>query len=281
MKFLGLGDNSIDCYTNLNEMYPGGNAVNTAVHASILGAVSAYLGNLATDDLAGLLLDALSRFRVDTSACRTIQNSTTKCCLYTVTDGEREYQGITAGEDWAGPIRLTQADLDYIRTFSMVHCSCNAKIEDQIFLLSGLPALFLYDFGEKEKYRTAAYYDKVCHGLDLALFSCPAMSDTQIEAFCDPLHKRGVKLVLVTMGQSGQCVSTGSALVHGAAEYVHPTDTMGAGDSFLTSFALSLYEQGWRKNCIPDSASLSKALQTATAYSTANCMKKGGFGYLK
>ena len=43
MKFLGLGDNVIDYYSNLGVMYPGGNAVNTAAHAAILGEEAAYL----------------------------------------------------------------------------------------------------------------------------------------------------------------------------------------------------------------------------------------------
>ena len=46
MRLLGLGDNVIDYYTNTGAVYPGGNAFNAAVHASILGAEAAYMGNL-------------------------------------------------------------------------------------------------------------------------------------------------------------------------------------------------------------------------------------------
>lgn len=279
MKLLGLGDNVIDYYTNLGTMYPGGNALNVAVHASILGASAAYMGNLADDFGGGVIVDALNRYRVDLSRCRRIPGSVTKCCRYTVTEGERQYIGITAGAQWAGPLRLAEADLEYLRTFSLIHSSCNAKMEDEMVWLEGLPALFTYDFGEKEKYRTAAYYDKVCHGLDLAQFSCPAMNEEEITDFCAPLHERGVGLVLITMGSFGQCVSDGSLLVHGSANYIEPVDTMGAGDSFLTAFVLSLYERGWKKGGSVTEAQIAEALKKATAYSTANCMKKGSFGY--
>ena len=43
MRLLGLGDNVIDYYTNTGAVYPGGNAFNAAVHASILGAEAAYM----------------------------------------------------------------------------------------------------------------------------------------------------------------------------------------------------------------------------------------------
>lgn len=82
------------------------------------------------------------------------------------------------------------------------------------------------------------------------------------------------------MGSSGQCVSDGTSLVYGKAEYIDPVDTMGAGDSFLTAFVMALYEQGWTKGRIPAPAMIGLALEKATAYSTANCMKKGSFGYV-
>ena len=41
MKLLSVGDNVIDYYVNTGEMYPGGNAVNVAVHASKIGVDAA------------------------------------------------------------------------------------------------------------------------------------------------------------------------------------------------------------------------------------------------
>ena len=98
MRLLGLGDNVIDYYTNTGAVYPGGNAFNAAVHASILGAEAAYMGNLADDAMSEVIVDALNRFHVDFSKCRKIPGTITKCCRYRVTDGERIYLGITAGD---------------------------------------------------------------------------------------------------------------------------------------------------------------------------------------
>ncbi len=46
VKIAAIGDNVIDRYLNKDVMYPGGNAVNVAAHASMLGAQAAYIGEI-------------------------------------------------------------------------------------------------------------------------------------------------------------------------------------------------------------------------------------------
>ena len=50
IKVLGLGDNVVDKYMHIHTMYPGGNALNIAVTAQIMGAQAAYLGVFGDDD---------------------------------------------------------------------------------------------------------------------------------------------------------------------------------------------------------------------------------------
>ena len=40
MKVIGIGDNVVEDYTNIRTMFPGGNALNFAVYASMLGCES-------------------------------------------------------------------------------------------------------------------------------------------------------------------------------------------------------------------------------------------------
>ena len=49
MKIAGIGDNVIDRYMNMGIMFPGGNAVNVAAHAALLGAEAAYVGSIGAD----------------------------------------------------------------------------------------------------------------------------------------------------------------------------------------------------------------------------------------
>ena len=171
MKLIALGDNVIDYYHNTQECFPGGNAVNVAVHAARLGAQAEYLGSLGD-----------------------------------------------------------------------------------------------------------AYYDEVCHGIDLAMLSCKPMDKAAFAELCAPLHRRGVVHVLATMGAAGQMLSVQGKIVEKTTQMVEASDTMGAGDSFLAAFLCSLYTAGWQKaKPMPEQALLA-ALAAGQQVSARNCMAQGGFG---
>ncbi len=277
MKFLGLGDNVIDCYINTGNLHPGGNAVNTAVHASRLGAEAAYLGVLADDELSDVIRNTLKDHQVDYSHCTTVKGSTTKCCNYTVKDGEHHYDGISLGKNWSGPMTLEESQLQYMKNFDIIHSCCNAKMEQEISKTGVLPSLVTYDFSVKEKYRTGQYLALVCPWLDLALFSCEPLEEDDASHFCRRFHVQGAKHVLLTMGKAGSFVSNGDVLVKGEVFMVDPVDTMGAGDAFLTAFLLSLAAQGWKKGGQMPETALKRALEAGARYSAENCMVQGGF----
>ena len=255
MKLIALGDNVIDYYHNTQECFPGGNAVNVAVHAARLGAQAEYLGSLGDDKMAHIVEKALRENGVDISHCPVLQGRTTKVCSYDVVNGERSFIEVITGESWTGPLQIGAQELDELKT-----------------------AVFAYDFGEKEKYRTDAYYDEVCHGIDLAMLSCKPMDKAAFAELCAPLHRRGVVHVLATMGAAGQMLSVQGKIVEKTTQMVEASDTMGAGDSFLAAFLCSLYTAGWQKaKPMPEQALLA-ALAAGQQVSARNCMAQGGFG---
>ena len=206
MKLIALGDNVIDYYHNTQECFPGGNAVNVAVHAARLGAQAEYLGSLGDDDMAHIVEKALRENGVDISHCPVLQGRTTKVC------------------------------------------------------------------------RTDAYYDAVCHGIDLAMLSCKPMDKAAFAELCAPLHRRGVVHVLATMGAAGQMLSAQGKIVEKTTQMVEASDTMGAGDSFLAAFLCSLYTAGWQKTKPMPEQALLAALAAGQQVSARNCMAQGGFG---
>ena len=278
MKVIALGDNVIDYYRNTGECFPGGNAVNVAVHAARQGAESEYLGNLGTDAYAEVIVRALDEFHVAHSHCPVLVGKTTKVCNYEVTDGERSFVSVVTGPDWAGPIQLSEEDLRYLSGADLIACSCNAKMPEQVRRVQELPPVFVYDFGEKEKYRTEEYYDQVCGHIDLAMFSCRPMGEEEFREFCMPLHGRGVVHVLATIGAEGQLLSAGGRIVKKDVQKIVPSDTMGAGDSFLAAFLNTLMQFGWQKNRQMPEKALSAAVQAGQKASAENCMRQGGFG---
>lgn len=65
MKIAGIGDNVIDRYMNMGIMFPGGNAVNVAAHAALLGAEAAYVGSIGADREGKILKNALESLGVE------------------------------------------------------------------------------------------------------------------------------------------------------------------------------------------------------------------------
>lgn len=278
MKLIALGDNVVDRYRNTGECFPGGNAVNVAVHAARCGAQAEYLGALATDAAAAVIRQALQQSGVSFAHCPVLPGTTTKECLYDVTNGERAFVSVVTGDTWTGPIRLTPADRELLAGADVIVSSCNAKMPEQMADVEALPPVFAFDFGEKEKYRVDAYYDQVCHRMDLAMFSCKPMDRDAFAALCAPLHRRGVVHVLATMGAQGQMVSVQGEILQNTVKKIDAYDTMGAGDSFLAAFLCDLYAAGWKKGRAMPPPSLLHALQAGQQAAARNCMTQGGFG---
>ena len=136
MKIAGIGDNVIDRYMNMGIMFPGGNAVNVAAHAALLGAEAAYVGSIGADREGKILKNALESLGVDLSQCIFDPEATTKKCDVNVIDGERHYIGCDLGTKWAHTTTIRTEDVEYLKTFDVIHTSCNAKLHEDVYTVS-------------------------------------------------------------------------------------------------------------------------------------------------
>ena len=75
MKVIGIGDNVVDDYTNLRTLFPGGNALNFSVYATMLGCEAAYLGVFGNDDAAAHVQRTLAELGVDNTRCRSADDT--------------------------------------------------------------------------------------------------------------------------------------------------------------------------------------------------------------
>lgn len=279
MRSVCVGDNVIDYYVNNGRMYPGGNSLNVSVHLARLGNDSVYLGNIADDRMAGVIQRALDANNVDHSHCEIIEGGTTKHCNYNVVDGERSFVNVVTGDKWSGPMDLTEDKIEYLKGFDVIISNCNAKMQDEMKKISRLDKIYVYDFGEKEKYHVDEYLDLVCTNLDLAMFSFPHVDEETIREFAEKIMAHGAVNVLVTMGSHGQYLINSNGIVHGEVKYVEAVDTMGAGDSFLAAFVDEMMRLGWEKGEVLSQEKIVRAFDKASSYSRDNCLQGGGFGY--
>lgn len=277
MKTICVGDNVIDYYRNTKDMYPGGNAVNVAAHLAKLNIDSTYLGNIGDDEMSKVIIKALNDYNINYDHCVTIKNGTTKHCVYDVVNGERTFIEVVLGDNWSGPMNLTKENVDYINSFDAIFMSVNGKMQDEIIKLKDTTKLFIYDFGEKDKYRTDEYLDLVCHNIDLAMFSLENDDKDYMQELSDKLIKRNTKNILFTVGKKGQYLYNKNGIYHGESKLVDAIDTMGAGDSFLAAFVVEAYKLGFRKGMILNKDIIDIALDKASDNARKNCLVNGAF----
>lgn len=281
MKVIGFGDNVVDRYVNKKVMFPGGNAVNFAVYARKSGMEAAYLGNFADDAEADHIIASLKDLGIDLDGCHRVLGGTTERCDVNLVDGDRVFIGDDFRETKPAPYLLAQKDVKYLDTFALVHSGCYAGVEQEMVKLKDLTGIVTFDFSVEEEFKEDSYLQKICPYIDMALFSCEGMELEEIQELQKKVHGMGTKYVLCTKGIEGQILYDGKRYYNGAVELVEAVDTMGAGDSFFTSFVCTLLKNGWTKGAELTEQMIQDALRTAAKFSADNCLSEGSFGYAK
>lgn len=279
MRVVGYGDNVVDRYLNRNVRYPGGNCINFAAYARRMGIDAAYLGYWGEDEEARMLREAMEDMGVDISHCKVQKGTVTERCDVNLIDGERVFQEDDERENLHTALPLDKEELEYLDGFDLIHCSCYAEEEDELEKLKNVSGLVTFDFAVEDEFRTEEYLDTVCPCIDFALFSCEHMTDGEIRKLLEKVNERGVSYVLATMGTKGQLLYDGERFYEGTVHLKKAVDTMGAGDSFFTSFLMCLLKSGWKKDAKVEEKAIREAFEYAAEFSAENCLINGAFGY--
>lgn len=281
MKVIGFGDNVVDRYVNKQIMFPGGNAVNFAVYAKKSQAEAAYLGVFADDREADHIITALKDIGISLERCHRVFGTTTERCDVNLVNGDR----IFIADDMRGTkpasFVLSEKDVTYLGGFDLVHSGCYAGVEPEMAKLAAVNSLITFDFSVEEEFKKDSYLEQICPYIDMALFSCEGMDLEEIHALQKKVYTYGTKYVLITKGIEGQILYDGANYYPGIVKQVEAVDTMGAGDSFFTSFTVTLLKQGWKKDMVLTEEMIRKAFETAAEFSANNCLVDGAFGYAK
>lgn len=280
MKVIGIGDNVCDKYVHQKTMYPGGQALNFAVYARMLGVESAYMGVFGSDEVAAHVQQTLDKRQVDRSRCRQYEGEN-GCARVNLVDGDRVFLGSNKGGVLREhPLMLDEADLAYIGQFALCHTTNNSYMDKQLprLKLAGIP--ISYDFSgqwiDNERVSQVAPY------LDYAFLSCGSVALERAQDICRFLHSQGARMVIATRGSEGAVLFDGHDFYLRPPKLVEAVDTLGAGDSFATAFLLS-----WRASQLEHGEEmehdlrvslLEQALEKAADFSAQTCLVYGAFG---
>jgi len=268
MKLIGLGDNVVDVYEDQNMMYPGGNALNVAVMAKRNGAAaSAYLGIAGNDEASEYVLSCCRQEGLDISRVRRAYGLCGRAIVRLTPEGDRVFVGSNRDERVQSllSVKLTAADLEYIASYDVAHTSVNSDMDHELPRLGGIRVS--YDFSTRSKWNERLL-KRVCPHVTYAFFSGSDMEQTEIVTLADQVHGYGVQVVCVTRGERDAICSYEGRIYRQKPFPTRLVDTMGAGDSFIAGFLVSMLDGG----------DVERALEQAARSAAATCAHYGSFG---
>lgn len=285
MKVIGIGDNVCDKYIHLNTMFPGGQVVNFAVYAKMLGADSSYMGTFGRDEVADHIIATLDELEVKHERCRQYDGENGYAKV-TLVDGDRVFLGSNKGGiAKEHPVVLDADDMEYVKQFSHIHTSNNSYFDSQLPKLAEAGLSVSYDFSgqwtDQERVERVAPYIKY------AFLSCGSIPVEEAEEICRTIYKAGCPMVIATRGSYGSILYDGNRFYEQKPQLVEAVDTLGAGDSFAAAFLLS-YVGSLEKNAEhPEEAEelketfIKEAMAAGAAFAAKTCMVQGAFGHGK
>ncbi len=285
MKVIGIGDNVCDKYEHLKTMFPGGQAMNFAVYAKMLGADSSYMGVFGRDEVASHVIATLDELQIDYSRCRQYDGENGYARV-TLENGDRVFLGSNrGGVAKEHPLELNEEDLEYLRQFSHIHTSNNSHFDDQLAKAASAGVPLSYDFSGRwnEEDRVA----RVAPYAEYVFLSCGSVSEEDAKEICRKLKTAGCKNMVATRGSYGAVFYDGEEFFLQPPKLVDAVDTLGAGDSFAAAFLLSITES---RESEPEKmendrefyrSQVKKAMESGAEFAAKTCLVQGAFGHGK
>jgi len=264
MRVCGLGDNVVDRYFNQKLMFPGGNAVNFAVHAQRSGMRAAYVGVIGTDPDGDLIRTSLQAEGVELTRLRVKEGPNAFATVHMDDDGSNRVWGLC--EKGVSLFQLDSADLEYLAGFDLVHTGETSRLDSQLPEIRERVAVS-FDFSD----RNLEYAASVLPYIKVAAFSRSGASDDEIKRLLDVAVSAGVELVTVTQGARGATVCYNGNVIFAPAVPVDAVDTLGAGDAFVSRLACRVLTG------VP----LNDAAFEGAQYAAHICGTRGAFGHAR
>lgn len=270
-KVIGIGDCVVDKYLPDQIMYPGGNALNFAVYAQMLGEDAAYLGTFAKDAVGMYIKQILTEKELDISRCNEIEGENS-WAMVRLEQGDRVFVDGCDGIQKEHPLMLKTEMLDYVADFDLAHLGCYGFYEKDVLKK-------VKETGVKVSFDYSGHWDtepdllkRTCRYVDIGFCSCGHLTDEKaVWEALERIRDMGIQLVIGTMGDKGAFLLEGNKRFRQPAYYVQPVDTLGAGDSFVTGFLVSYIRSKYMD--------IENALKKGALFSSLICSVNGAFGY--
>lgn len=265
-KILIIGSLNMDMVIQLNEMpkigetlmaktlsyVPGGKGANQAFAAGKLGGKAMMLGCVGDDAFGQVLLDNLAKSDTDISGiCKCSDNPTGTAVIYVDENGDNSIVVVSGANGSCDVEYLKQHD-DWIKDAEYVILQMEIPFEAVFYAVrraselgkkvilnpapAPMPDVIPDDIWRKTDYITP-------NETELLKLSGETVMDMEhIYSGVRRLHQKGVRNILVTLGDKGVLFSDGQSERLFPTRKVDAVDTTAAGDCFNAAFAVGLSE---------------------------------------
>lgn len=277
IKVLAFGDNVVDKYENEKVMYPGGNSLNFAVYAKMLGVKkSAYMGYFGNDLEGEHVIKTLSDLKIETIKCKQFSGEN-GCARVNIEKGERIFLGSNEGGIRKEiPYVLDRFDLEYIKKFDLVHSGNYSFTEKELKKIKEIGVPISFDFSDDS---TEEYYRENLPNITFAFCSCDK-DEEKVKEHLKKMVNYGAELACASRGKNGCIIYDGKSFyIQKAIILDKVIDTMGAGDSLITSFLVNYLSN--KKNNFSKEKNIKLSIKKAVEFAAKVCMLEGSFGFKK
>lgn len=274
-KIIGIGIATMDIYCHQKRMYPGGNEFNIAYDAKLEGADAGFMGIFADDMVGSILERTLSDAGIDTSRSHHEKGSS-GYALVDLRDGERVFldwnkKGVTD----LYPFCFTDEEIEYIKTFDAACVSRGARVsKEKIERLARGGVTICYDFYDnftEEDIQNLSPYIKY------GFFSCSHVSEERTRAILKKCVELGCRIAVGTRGANPTIAYDGKDFYTQDVCKVKATDTMGAGDSYISAF-LTNYLSVEADESFTTENKITASLKKAAKFAATVVVKDGALG---
>lgn len=257
MHVAAIGDNCVDVYVEQDRLAAGGNALNVAASWARSGLRATYYGAVGADREADVVVEAVAGAGLDVAAVQRLPGRTGLTVIRLV-DNDRQFplEDFGVSGSWTPAERDVERllDCDWVHVAGPLARRGAAQRLASVGLRTSVDLSTQTEFGDLT-------------GIEIAFVSGTGPRGDHARGLATAALTAGAKVAVVTCGPAGSLATDGHEVVEADAEPISPTDTCGAGDSFISRFVRDRLHE----------ASLQTCLMLATSAATATCMHLGGF----
>ncbi|EST53299.1 ribokinase [Brevibacillus panacihumi W25] len=222
---------------------PGGKGANQAVALARLGAKTAMIGTVGNDSFGEDLLRAMNREGIDVAGVKTVQDGHTGVASIVLAEGDNQIIVVPGANAACLPMdleaqtaKIAAADAVLLQLEipleTVLHAAKTAKSLGKTVVLNPAPARPLPD-------ELLQHVDVLIPN-ESELLILAEEKGQGLEAAMRSLQKKGVRIVVTTLGAKGAAFLTEEESGVVPSHQVPVVDTTGAGDSFNAGFSYAL-----------------------------------------